>query len=177
MSEQSLNEDQRDALQEICNVGMGKAAAALATLLGAFVTLSVPAIRLVSVEQLRDALTAQDERQLPPVRQAFQSDISGEAIVMFGGDGRRELQQLMGYVLSDTDAERAVLCDIANLLVVPAFEACSSSLAGASPSRFRRFYHSRQRLPTHLSRTEDGPSHCCSKFTSPWRKAGSVHVW
>lgn len=117
MTEQSLNEDQRDALQEICNVGMGKAAAALATLLGAFVTLSVPAIRLVSVEQLRDALTAQDERQLPPVRQAFQSDISGEAIVMFGGDGRRELQQLMGYVASDTDAELAVLCDIANLLV------------------------------------------------------------
>ncbi|RDK04648.1 chemotaxis protein CheC [Paraburkholderia lacunae] len=117
MNEQLLNEDQRDALQEICNVGMGKAAAALAKLLGAFVTLSVPGIRLVSIDQLRDALTSQDDGQLPPVRQAFQSDISGETIVLFGRDGRRELQQLMGYDVGNTDAEVEMLCDIANLLV------------------------------------------------------------
>ncbi|NPT55602.1 chemotaxis protein CheC [Paraburkholderia elongata] len=117
MNEQFLNEDQRDALQEICNVGMGKAAAALAKLLGVFVTLSVPGIRLVSTGQLRDALTGQDDSQLPPVRQAFQSDISGEAIVLFGRDGQRELKQLMGYDVGDTDAQAAVLCDIANLLV------------------------------------------------------------
>lgn len=117
MNEQSLNEEQRDALQEICNVGMGKAAAALAKLLGAFVTLSVPGIRLVNIHQLRDALTSWDKSQLPPVRQAFQSDISGEAIVLFGRDGQRELQQLMGYGVVNTNAEVEVLCDVANLLV------------------------------------------------------------
>lgn len=117
MNEQLLNEDQRDALQEICNVGMGKAAAALAKLLGAFVTLSVPGIRLVDIDQLRDALKSHDGGQLPPVRQAFQSDISGETIVLFGGDGRRELQQLMGYDVGNTDAEVEMLCDIASLLV------------------------------------------------------------
>ncbi|WP_027798602.1 chemotaxis protein CheC [Paraburkholderia dilworthii] len=117
MNEQSLNEDQRDALQEICNVGMGKAAAALATLLGAFVTLSVPDIRLVGVEQLRVALGAQGDGELPPVRQAFQSDISGEAIVLVGKDGQRELQQLMGHDVGEPDTEVEVLCDITNLLV------------------------------------------------------------
>jgi len=117
MNEQSLNEEQRDALQEICNVGMGRAAAALAKLLGAFVTLSVPGIRLVNIDQLRDALMSRDNGQLPPVRQAFQSDISGEAIVLFGRDGQRDLQQLMGYDFGNTNAEVEVLCDIANLLV------------------------------------------------------------
>lgn len=117
MNEQFLSEDQRDALQEICNVGMGKAAAALARLLGAFVTLSVPAIRLVRVEELRDILTTQHDGYLPPVRQAFQSDISGETIVLFGSDGQRELQQLMGYDVGNTGAGVEVLCDIANLLV------------------------------------------------------------
>lgn len=117
MNEQFLHEDQRDALQEICNVGMGRAAAALAKLLGAFVTLSVPGIRLVSVEQLRTALTQQDEGHLPPVRQAFQSDISGEAIVLVDRDGQRELQRLMGYDGDQTDAQVEVVCDVANLLV------------------------------------------------------------
>ena len=117
MNEQTLNEDQRDALQEICNVGMGKAAAALAKLLGAFVTLSVPNIRVVGVEQLRVALGAQDDSELRPVRQAFQSDISGEAIVLVGKDGQRELQQLMGHDVGEPDTEVEVLCDITNLLV------------------------------------------------------------
>jgi len=71
MNEQFLNEDQRDALQEICNVGMGKAAAALAKLLGAFVTLSVPNIRVVGVEQLRVALGAQDDSELRPCARRF----------------------------------------------------------------------------------------------------------
>nr|WP_279613271.1 chemotaxis protein CheC [Paraburkholderia terricola] len=117
MNEQGLNEDQRDALQEICNVGMGKAAAALATLLGAFVTLSVPGIRLVSTAQLPEALRGHGVSQLPPVRQAFQSDISGETIVLFGADGQRELRQLLDYDLENSDAGNEALCDIANLLV------------------------------------------------------------
>jgi chemotaxis protein CheC len=117
MNEQTLNEDQRDALQEICNVGMGKAAAALAKLLGAFVTLAVPDIRLVGVDQLRVLLSPQGDGELPPVRQAFQSDISGEAIVLVGKDGQRELRQLMGHDAGDPDTQVEVLCDITNLLV------------------------------------------------------------
>lgn len=41
MNDIALTEEHRDALQEISNIGMGRAGAALAKLLGAFVTLSV----------------------------------------------------------------------------------------------------------------------------------------
>jgi chemotaxis protein CheC len=119
MNDLTLNEEQRDALQEIANIGMGKAGAALAELLGAFVTLSVPGIKLVNAAQLQADLLASDTAgDAPsPVRQAFQSDISGEAIVLFGRDGREELEELMGYGDADINCESEALSDIANLLV------------------------------------------------------------
>jgi chemotaxis protein CheC len=119
MNNLTLSEAHRDALQEISNVGMGKAGAALAALLGAFVTLSVPSIKLVSAQQLcAELLTPALADDLPlPVRQAFQSDISGEAIVLFGKDGLHDLQNLMGYDGNERDAQGEVLSDIANLLV------------------------------------------------------------
>src|SRR5471032_3253539 len=99
MTKRDLTELQRDALQEITNVGMGRAGAALAQLLGTFVTLSVPRVQLVGVEELIAVLRDADHggSATPLVRQAFQSDISGEAVVFFGPDGRSELRELMGY--------------------------------------------------------------------------------
>ncbi|MCE2481250.1 hypothetical protein I8741_26440, partial [Escherichia coli] len=91
----------------------------LAELLGAFVTLSVPGIKLVDAAQLQANLLACDMAgDAPsPVRQAFQSDISGEAIVLFGKDGREELEELMGYDDADLHGQSEALSDIANLLV------------------------------------------------------------
>ena len=45
-----LNEDQRDALQELMNISMGRAANALARLIGTKVSLSIP--RIVAVLSL-----------------------------------------------------------------------------------------------------------------------------
>jgi len=39
-----LNEDQRDALQEIANIGMGQAGSSIAKVWGEFVHLSIPRI-------------------------------------------------------------------------------------------------------------------------------------
>lgn len=140
MNDLTLNEDQRDALQEIANIGMGKAGAALAELLGAFVTLSVPGIKLVNAAQLKAELLSRDMAgDAPsPVRQAFQSDISGEALVLFGKDGREELEELMGYDDADVNSESEALSDIANLLVGACvrsvFEQLGRNLSFARPS-------------------------------------------
>ncbi|ANA35271.1 chemotaxis protein CheC [Ralstonia mannitolilytica] len=140
MHDLTLNEEQRDALQEIANIGMGKAGAALAELLGAFVTLSVPGIKLVDAAQLRADLLACDMAgdAPPPVRQAFQSDISGEAIVLFGKDGREELEELMGYDDADLHGQSEALSDIANLLVGACvrsvFEQLGRNLSFSRPS-------------------------------------------
>lgn len=142
----NLNEEQRDALQEIANIGMGKAGAALAELLGTFVKLSVPSIKLAGAAQLRaEVLSSKFGGDGPlPVRQAFQSDISGEAIVLFGRDGRQELEELMGYGNDEGGGSGAgnagseVLSDIANLLVGACmrsvFEQLGRRLSFARPS-------------------------------------------
>ena len=140
MNNHNLTELQRDALQEITNVGMGKAGAALAHLLGTFVTLSVPRIQLVSVEELIAVLRDADHvgSGTPLVRQAFQSDISGEAVVFFGSDGRSELRELMGYDGSAPGLEHEMLFDVANLLVGACvrsvFEQLGRSLSFSTPT-------------------------------------------
>jgi chemotaxis protein CheC len=116
MSERELDEVQRDALQEIANIGMGQAGAALARLLDTFVTLSVPDTQLIDVDALSRYLSVQQD-VARVVRQSFQSDISGEAIVMFGQDGYRELRELMGYETEAAQYESEMLSDIASVLV------------------------------------------------------------
>ena len=49
MSEPVLNEDRRDALQEVANLAMGQAATRLARLLDTFIELSVPRVQVVEV--------------------------------------------------------------------------------------------------------------------------------
>ena len=50
------SEDQRDCLQEICNVAMGQAGDALARHVGIFVTLSIPAIKILDVSEFTSSL-------------------------------------------------------------------------------------------------------------------------
>ena len=52
MGIQPYTEDQNDALQEVVNIAMGQAGDSLARILGNFVELSVPRIRLVTVKDV-----------------------------------------------------------------------------------------------------------------------------
>lgn len=116
-----LTEDRRDALQEVVNVGMGRAGAALSQILDeAFVRLSVPRIRILEYTQLPPALVGMIGHGGPvtAVRQSFQSELHGEAVVVFGEEGCRGLGDLMGYDDPlDSAAEREILLDVANILV------------------------------------------------------------
>ncbi|MFB9123081.1 chemotaxis protein CheC, partial [Paraburkholderia dipogonis] len=82
MSEPVLNEDQRDALQEVANLAMGQAATRLARLLDAFIELSVPRVKVVEVSEAAQALREMTgiEDTVSAVRQGFRSDIKGEAL-------------------------------------------------------------------------------------------------
>jgi len=144
MNNLQLTDDQREALQEVTNIGMGQAGAALAALLDTFVTLSVPRIQLVEVAELSKSLRVMvhDAQDVTAVRQSFQSDISGEAIVIYGPEGCRELWDLMGYEPSDdapgTSTERELLFDVANVLVgacvCSVFELLGRSLSFSRPT-------------------------------------------
>ncbi|AIO29662.1 MULTISPECIES: chemotaxis protein CheC [Burkholderia] len=84
MPDSVFTAEQRDALQEIANLAMGRAAARLALLLGRFIELSVPRVRVVKATDAGDALREMTGiyDNVTAVRQGFRSDIKGEAIVL-----------------------------------------------------------------------------------------------
>lgn len=115
-----LSEDQRDALQEVLNIAMGQAGDSLARILDAFVELSVPRIRIVDVKHVADTVREMvgDRQEITAVRQSFFDDLRGEALVIFGSSGCKDLADLMGYSEElDVQSERELLLDVANVLV------------------------------------------------------------
>lgn len=129
-----LTEEQRDALQEIANVGMGTAGAKLAVLLDRFVKLSIPRIYLVDCDQLKGEIEGLlgGHADITAFRQSFRCDIAGEVMVFFGRDETSELSQaLHGPAVSTVStgehaspAPDELLFEIANLLT----GACISGL-------------------------------------------------
>jgi len=122
MSEPVLNEDQRDALQEVANLAMGQAATRLARLLDAFIELSVPRVKVVKVSEAAQALRQMTgiEDTVSAVRQGFRSDIKGEALVICRSDSIEQLCALVSdpYSRSAYEAvsQTELVFDVANVL-------------------------------------------------------------
>ncbi|TDY20386.1 CheC inhibitor of MCP methylation [Paraburkholderia sp. BL6665CI2N2] len=122
MAEPVLNEDQRDALQEVANLAMGQAATRLARLLDAFIELSVPRVKVVAVSEaaqtLREMTGIKDT--VSAVRQGFRSDIKGEALVICRSDSVEQLCALVSdpYSRSAYEAvsQTELVFDVANVL-------------------------------------------------------------
>ena len=114
-----LTQDQKEALQEIANIGMGQAGASIAQVLDHFVRLSIPRILFLQQENIAASLrNAVGENQISAVRQAFHSSMRGEALVVFGEQRCNDLADLMGYEQDlDRAAELELLLDITNILV------------------------------------------------------------
>jgi chemotaxis protein CheC len=148
MLDWAFTEEQRDALQEVANVGMGQAGARLAQLLDAFVALSVPRIRLIERAELPAALEDMTSftGTVTAVRQGFKSDINGEAVVIFDGDGIREIAAAF---TGDDDApqdehdETEVAYEAANILIgaclASVFEQLNCTLTYSAPRLIGRY--------------------------------------
>lgn len=122
-----LNADQNEALQEIANIGMGRAGRSIAGVFDEFVELSVPRVREASLERLPHAVAGLiPGERLTAVRQAFFGRVRGEAIIVFGMAGCRDLAGLMGYGAQLSDGEEdELLLDVSNVIV----SACLGGIA------------------------------------------------
>lgn len=145
MIDVQLTPDERDALQEVANIGMGKAGAALAGVLHTFVTLSIPRIQVIHAAGLEDSIRVMmgaECNDVSAVRQAFRCDIEGEALVIYGETGCAGLWDLMGYEQvhdpSNRQLGRELLFDVANILIGACigsvFEQLGRTLSFSAPS-------------------------------------------
>jgi chemotaxis protein CheC len=115
-----LSEAKRDALQEVVNIGMGTAGAALAKVLGAFVELAVP--RIDFVDRRRAALLfstgAWSENEIETIRQPFFGGIVGESLMMFDGAEPAHLAGVAGIVgMPSPEEQQELLLDLANVVI------------------------------------------------------------
>jgi len=130
MIETEISELERDAITEMINVAVGRAAAALSELIGDEVRLSVPFLEfsnpVKAVGRLNNEMNGLDS---VAVRQRFDGRINGDILLIFP---ERRSFDLVRSMLGDnvpltqlTDLEQEALLEIGNIIL----NACLGSLA------------------------------------------------
>jgi chemotaxis protein CheC len=89
----ALSDLERDALSEIANMAMARAANSIRTMVGHQVLLSVPAAEILSKEAAAEFIGASDNRILVAVRQDFTGAFSGRALLIFPETSSLELMR------------------------------------------------------------------------------------
>ena len=76
-----IHSDITDALTEIINIGVGRAAAALHDLLGKHISLEIPSLQMLLLEDLPRALAQLSGIELSAVQQMFKGDMIHQVII------------------------------------------------------------------------------------------------
>lgn len=79
----SLDELERDALTEVVNIGVSRAASGLRKMVGRQVLLSVPSVEIVTQTAAAALIGQRESENLVAVRQEFDGAISGRALLIF----------------------------------------------------------------------------------------------
>jgi chemotaxis protein CheC len=124
-----LNELQRDALGEIFNIGVGRAASSLSQIVNDTVLLSAPEVMLVHREDAAKVLLGSEFRQFSTVSQHFSGAFDAEAMLVFPESNALEIVRLMvGPHMSVeelSEFEQEAMCEVGNIIL----NACMSALA------------------------------------------------
>ena len=125
----NLSELELDALTELVNIGVSRAASSLGAMVGEQVLLSVPSVVIVSRSRAADLIGGTRQDQLVAVRQAFHGDVSGRALLIFPEKNSLELVRAVAgerLSLEDIlDLEHEALAEIGNIIL----NACIATVA------------------------------------------------
>jgi len=117
----SLGELERDALTEIVNIGVSRAAANLRKMVNDHVLLSVPSIEVVTQRRAARLISEREIAQLVAVRQDFSGAFAGRALLIFPETNSLELvRAVTGDELSAEDVldmEHEALAETGNVIL------------------------------------------------------------
>ncbi|MCH8044398.1 MAG: hypothetical protein IID44_11835 [Planctomycetes bacterium] len=116
-----LNEYELDALTEVINVGVGRAASSLSEITDSTVKLAVPNIYVCGTPEFSEIATTLNLGFSTSVQQAFEGDLSGRALLAFSSGNAFELARLVGGIqTSDTDMDAelsGIVAEIGNIVL------------------------------------------------------------
>ena len=124
-----LTDLERDALGELSNIAMGKAADSLRKMIQHEVLLAVPLVDILSTRAAANLVGKPDNHQLVAVRQDFAGPFSGRALLIFPEAQSLELvRSIVGeeHSLEDViDLEQEALAETGNIIL----NACLATIA------------------------------------------------
>jgi chemotaxis protein CheC len=117
----ALTEIEQDALAEIANMGVSRAANNLRQMVGQQVLLSVPAVKMVTREAASKLVERNDAKKLVAVQQSFEGPFAGRALLIFPEAQSIELvRAIVGdqHSLEDViDLEQEALAETGNIIL------------------------------------------------------------
>lgn len=131
-----LNEMQQDALGELFNLGVGRAANSLSMIVQEEVELSAPAVSLVHPDDVVSTLLGSDIRELSMVSMDFAGPFDAKTILLFP---ERNALTIVSHMLDPnmspeemSELEQEAMCEVGNIIL----NACISSLADELGAQF-----------------------------------------
>jgi len=136
-NELELTELELDALTELVNLGVSRAAGNLAVMVREEVLLTVPQVTLMSRSEAIKTLGERESRNLVAVHQTFEGAIVGRALLIFPEDNSLDLVRcLVGSELSNEEIielEQEALVETGNVIL----NSCLATIANALQSNLK----------------------------------------
>ncbi len=133
----ALSELQLDALTELVNLGVSRAAGNLAVMVREEVVLTVPKVALMTRQSAIETLGKRDSRSLVAVHQTFEGEIVGRALLIFPEERSLELVRcLVSSELSNEEIielEQEALAETGNVIL----NSCLATIANSLESRLK----------------------------------------
>lgn len=133
----SLSDLQLDALTELVNLGVSRAAGNLAVMVREEVVLTVPKVALMTRQDAIRTLSQRDSRSLVAVHQTFEGEIVGRALLIFPEERSLELvRSLVSSELSNEEIielEQEALAETGNVIL----NSCLATIANSLESRLK----------------------------------------
>lgn len=125
----ALDELERDALTELVNIGVSRAAASLRKMVHKQVILSVPSVEIVTRQSAASLIGQRESERLIAVQQQFEGPFSGRALLIFPeSNGLSLVRAIVGDEMVEAevlDIEEEALAETGNVIL----NGCLGSMA------------------------------------------------
>jgi len=148
-----LNESQLDALKEVINIGVGYAANSLNEMVGTPITLRVPEVEVLALDEAQVRIAAFHWGRVASVQLAFSGPLKGRVALLFPYDSAVKLVGLLtGDEGSNTDVDgiRAATLEETGNIILNGVVGSISNLSQGQISFSIPYYSEQGGLPTRL---------------------------